>query len=227
MRLGSVSSNIPETKANLFNKFFTSCFNKPSVPSPVLPISSGPVTGVEDDFSSLVCSADDVVVAIKRMKVDTSPGPDGLTAMMLKCCAPHIAEHLSNTSIATGKVPGEWKISRITPIFKKGESNDVSNYRPISLLSLVGKLLERIIHKALMAHVIANNVISSHQFGFRPGSSTQEALLSVCSYWHGTMEDGGSNVAVFLDLAKAFDTVQHQGVIDALARAGIAGCMLE
>ena len=164
---------------------------------------------VEDDFSSLVCSADDVVAAIKQLKVDTDPGPDGLSAMMLKCCAPHIAEHLSalfNSSIATGKVSGECMIVRITPIYKKGESNDVSNYRPISLLSLVGKLLERIIHKALMAHVIANNIISSQQFGVRPGSSTQEALLSVCNFWHGTMVDGGSNVAVLPRRSILFST---------------------
>ena len=149
-----------------------------------------------------------------------------LTAMMLKCCNPFITEHLChifNSSLASGKVPSDWKVSRITSIHKKSDSSDVSNYHPISLLSLVGSTLERILHPALIAHVLVNGVTSDNQFGFRSKSSTQEALLSACNFWHKTMEEGGINVAVFLDLAKAFDTIQHHRVIKALARAGVSG----
>ena len=230
MRSGDVSSSVPETKAELFNNFFASCFNKRSDPSSSLIASPSPEPSIDDVLSTLVCTSDDVVVAIQRLKPDTAPGPDGLTAMMLKCCKKYIAEplcHIFNSSLASGKVPSDWKISRITPIHKKGDPSDVSNYRPISLLSLVGKLLERIIHTALMAHVLANGIISENQFGFRKESSTQEALLSVCHLWHRIMEEGGSNVVVFLDLAKAFDSIQHHRVIDALARGGVSGQLLE
>ncbi len=72
-------------------------------------------------------------------------------------------------------------------------------------------------------HVLEHNVISDQQFGFRPGSSTQEAILSAAHSWHITMEEGGSNVVVFLDLAKAFDTIQHDRVLSTLTSAGVSG----
>ena len=117
-------------------------------------------------------------------------------------------------------------MSRITPIFKKGDASSVANYRPISLLSLVGKQLERVVHSALMEHILSESVLSPSQFGFRPQSSTQEALLSLTRFWHNTMEDNGSNACVFLDVAKAFDSVPHDRVVTALSRSGISGKLL-
>ena len=96
-------------------------------------------------------------------------------------------------------------------------------YRPISLLSLIGKLLERVIHTALMDHVLCYLILSTCQYGFRPQSSTQEALLSFTKFWHNSMEENGSNVCVFLDIAKAFDSVPHDRVIAALSSTGVSG----
>ncbi len=101
----------------------------------------------------------------------------------------------------------------------------VFNYRPIYLLALIGKLQERIVHVALVKF-LHSTIISKHQFGFRPGGLTQEALVSITQFWHQNMENNCSSLAVFLDLSKAFDTVQHQGVVDALAKAGISGSLL-
>ena len=77
-----------------------------------------------------------------------------------------------------------------------------------------------------MKFLLQYNAISKHQFGFRPGGSTQEALVSITQFWHQNMEDNCSSLAVFLDLSKAFDSVPHQGVIEALAKAGISGSLL-
>ena len=99
----------------------------------------------------------------------------------------------------------------------------MQNYRSISLLSLVEKLQERLVHNLLLNHLLDRGAVSPSQFGFRPGSSTQEALLSATQTWHKYMEDGFSTVCVFLDLAKAFDL---QGVIDAFASSGVCGSLL-
>ena len=111
--------------------------------------------------------------------------------------------------------------------FQKGRRLPCFHYRPISLLSLVRKLLERVVHSALLDHIIKESIISDSQFGFRPNRSTQEALLSMTRFWHNTMEAGGSNICVFLDLAKAFDSVPHDGVITSLSTAGVTGKLLQ
>ena len=181
-------------------------------------------------LSSLQYESSDVLRGIARLRLNTATGPEEVSATLLKCCAPVIVDHLANifnTSLKSGTVPDEWKVSRITPIFKKGDASLVSNYRPISLLSLVGQLLERVVHSALLDHIIKESIISDSQFGFRPNSSTQEAQPSMTRFWHSTMEADGSNICVFLDLAKAFDSMPHDPVITSLSTAGVTGKLLQ
>ena len=226
MNLGKRQSSAPAEVAELFNEFFVSCFTQPSS---AFTADVHPVSPSRASLSTLECDSFDVLGAIKSMRPDTATGPDGVSATLLKSCAPAIADHIAsvfNSSLATGQFPDEWKLSRITPIFKKGDASSVANYRPISLLSLVGKLLERVVHSALMEHILSESVLSPSQFGFRPQSSTQEALLSLTRFWHNTMEDNGSNACVFLDVAKAFDSVPHDRVVTALSRSGISGKLL-
>ena len=128
-------------------------------------------------------------------------GPDEISSVMLKRCSMPICGRLAcifNASWSSGTVPSEWKVSRVTPIHKKRDTSLVKNYRPISLLSLVGKLQERLVHEVLLENLLKRNAISSRQFGFRPGSSTQE---SVTPSWHEILESGNSTLCVFVDLA--------------------------
>ena len=100
------------------------------------------------------------------------------------------------------------------------------NYRPISLLPLPSKILERIIHNHLLNHLLSNNFLSPRQFGFRPGSSTQEALLFATHDWSCHLDKGSSVAAVFFYLSKAFDKVPHCQLLSALANAGVSGSLL-
>ena len=215
-------------KAIMFNNFFASCFSPP--PSALLP--SSPLLCQSSSsaiLSSFECDDSDVLEAIAHLKRHTSTGHDEISAAMLKGCSVSISSRLAcifNTSFSTSQVPSDWKISRITPIFKAGDPCSVCNYRPISLLSLLGKLQERILHSAVMNFLSVNNAISPSQFGFRPGSSTQEALISMSQLWHQAMEAGGSTLCLFLDIAKAFDSLPHSMIIDALSNVGIAGSLL-
>ena len=145
---------------------------------------------------------------------------------MLKMSASSIAPHLSalfNLSLSTGSVPTDWKLSHITPVYKAGDPSLVSNYRPISLLSLPSKVLERIVHNKLLHHLLSNSLLSTSQFGFRPFSSTQEAIISATTDWHKFLDLKANVAAVFFDLSKAFDTIPHSGILNALSNVGVSG----
>ena len=102
----------------------------------------------------------------------------------------------------------------------------MSNYHPISLLSLPSKLLERHIHNKLLDHLLSHALLSPTQFGFRPSSSTLEALISATSDWHVHL-DSKADVAAVFDLYKAFDTIPHPRIIDALRSVGVTGSLLK
>ena len=103
----------------------------------------------------------------------------------------------------------------------------VGNYRHISLLSLVSKALERIVHNTLMSHVIENGMVLDRQFGFRPGSSTLEAVLAATREWHASLEKQQSVGCVYFKLSKAFDSLPHKLVLESLSRCGVSGPLME
>ena len=155
-------------------------------------------------------------------------GLDKIPAKILKIAAPVIAQSLTNLfnySIQTEIFPTEWKVVKIIPLHKSGPKNLADNYRPISILSAISKIFEKILHKQLFAYLNSNNLISKHQFGFRPMHSTADALLHSTSEWYRNMDDGMLNIAVFLDLKKAFDTVNHEILIRKLSFLGMQPCM--
>lgn len=111
-------------------------------------------------------------------------------------------------------------------ISKSDDPTFPSNYRPISLLSLVSKVLERIVHTRISAFIYPNNLLSSCQFGFRPCSSTQEALLLVTRNWFQLLSKHRQVACVFFDVKKAFDSVPHRKIISSLSDIGIKGSLL-
>ena len=108
-------------------------------------------------------------------------------------------------SIASGKLPTDWKSSLVVPIPKKGDLSDPSNYRPISLLPVLSKVLEH--EQLLYDNLLEYAPISTKQWGFLPGRSTTDAVLSVTHDWHQTLDSGLEVCAIFFDLQKAFDSV--------------------
>ena len=119
---------------------------------------------------------------------------------------------LFNQSISMGIVPDQWKISLVVPIHKQGERADPSNYRPISLLPIISKVLEQ--HIASKLRSILS--ISDQQWGFTPGRSTTGAILSAMHDWHEHLDKGADVQSIFFDLQKAFDSVPHGPLIDKL-----------
>ena len=124
---------------------------------------------------------------------------------------------LFNISLRRGELPSEWKHALITPIPKTSERSNVSNYRPISLLPILSKVLERHVHSLLLKHLCSTDPISNSQFGFLKGRSTTGALVTAINDWHTRLDNGLDVCVVFFDLKKAFDSVPHIALLRKIA----------
>ena len=160
------------------------------------------------------------------MKAKKAPGPDGISSKVLSLIKSSAADGLFTVfhkSSSLNKFPDIWKQAKITPVYKKGSFSDVSNYRPISLLSIPCKLLENQICSIIDSHLQACNLLSEHQWGFRKGLSTEDLLLTMTEKWKLAMDKGQIVGAIFIDFQKAFDTVSHEILSLKLNAVGISG----
>ena len=165
-------------------------------------------------------------------KLDTkrATGPDGISNRLLRVTAYCIADSVTkliNKSLTLGQFPTEWKKANVVPIYKKGSVHEVSNYRPISLLSCLSKVCERVVATKLRLHIDVNNILSPFQSGYREGYSTQTQLASLVHDICQSVDEGKVVRAVFLDISKAFDRVSHKGLLIRLQQIGISGTLLK
>jgi hypothetical protein len=131
-----------------------------------------------------------------------------------------------NRAIQENVYPELWKDSNVMPLFKKGDKNIVSNYRPISLISCVGKVMERVIFKYLYNYLHVNNLIYNKQSGFLPGHSAVYQLIDIYNQICSAFDERKSTCIIFCDISKAFDRVWHSGLIFKLRQYGIEGNIL-
>ena len=138
-----------------------------------------------------------------NLKSDKSPGTDELHPKLLKECAHNLAKPfalLFNITMNQGIIPEEWKKAEIRPIYKiKGKKSDPSNYRPVSLTSVVSKVFEKIIKTRLSDHLLENQLLSPHQFGFIPGRCTNTQLLVTKKKWQQNLDNDLPNDVAFMD----------------------------
>ena len=165
-----------------------------------------------------------VLKQLKCLKLKKATGLDGLPARLLKDSAAVIADcvkHLLNLSIETGAVLSEWKQAKVVPLFKSGSKDDLDNCRPISVLPILSKILEKAVFHQLHSYLSENSLLSPYQSGFRENHSTQMAVTFLTDKIRGNMDKGLLTGAAFIDLKKAFDTVPHDGLLNKLYRYGI------
>ena len=141
------------------------------------------------------------------------------------CVAPSIIQ-LFNLSLTTGKIPSEWKRSLVVPIPKSDDRASPTNYWPISLLSILSKLLERPIHQVILNHLEEHCPISNIQRGFMKGRGTVTALIASIHDWLNSLDHGPDVCVVFFDYKKAFDSVPHAPLMDRLQHLGLNPCIL-
>ena len=161
-------------------------------------------------------------------KFDTSKGsgPDGLANFFMKIGLPVIAESLCNIfnlSLATGVFPDSWKISSVAPVFKSGEQDDSSNYRPISVLPFLARLFVKLVYNQIYDFLIKADLLFSNKSAFRLLHSVVTCMLASNKDWYVNMDSGKYTANVFRDLKKAFDTVDHDILLNTLLRYGIKG----
>ena len=164
-------ANTSSEKADMLNHFFTRCFNHALPPLSLESLPSAKSVDSEPS-TDLLCTEEEICGYLLALDATKASGSDGLSAKMLKGTAASIAPavtQLFNISLQLGELPSEWKHALITPIPKSNELSTICNYRPISLLPILSKVLEKHVHSLLLKHLCSNYPISNSQFGFLKG----------------------------------------------------------
>ena len=162
----------------------------------------------DNRLSSVRFSQDDIAKIIQNLDPNKAHGQDNISIRMLKICGPSIYKPLEvifKQCTETGFFPSEWKKANIVPIHKKRRQTNTRNYRPVSLLPICGKILERLMFNEMFNYFIENKLISSNQPGFKPGDSWINQLLSITHEIYKSVDVGLEVRSVFLDISKAFD----------------------
>ena len=205
-------------RACLFNEFFHSIFTSSSFQLPLLSEMLTPSSNISEiDISEL-----DVYDALESLDPSKASGCDGISAKILKNCAIALYQplhHLFSLSLCQHYIPLEWRTHLIRPIFKSGDRQKVSNYRPISLLCVVSKVLERLVYDSISDFVRSS--ISTTQFGFLKGHSPLQQLLV---FWSTVINEPLTDT-IYLDFRKAFDSVSHNELLFKLWQFGITGSL--
>lgn len=215
-------------KADTLNDHFLSQSTTLNCSDPIFKICPPPLPSLPQ-LSQISVSSNEVLSVLKNLNHKKSPGLDQLSNNILSAAAPVICHSLAvlfNNSLSCGKIPTPWKTSKIRAIFKRGRKDLPDNYRPISLLSNVSKVLEGIVNKNINRHLSSHDLLAKNQSGFRHGDSAPLQLFRVTSELYDAVEKRNVVAAVFYDFKKAFDTVWHKALLGKLKYFGISGPLL-
>ena len=158
-------------------------------------------------------NVDTIILTIKSLKETSAVGSDGISMRFIKDALYIIAFYLTciiNTSIVTGTFPTSWKHALVVPILKTGDVDDPNNFRPLSLLPVISKILEKVVTNQLMYFLESSKLLSNTQHGFRPRLSTQTALTVITNKIFNNMDSRKITMLTLCDLSKAFDSVDHE-----------------
>ena len=215
-----------QEKANALNYFFIQQGNLINAETDPLPH----VERKDTEIREIILKEFEVKKAMTNLNPNKASGPDEINNKMLITAADIISTPLTkyfNRCLSQGKFPQKWKMANVSPIHKKGKKDECNNYRPISLLSCLGKLFERCVHSHLYNFITTNNLITKCQSGFMKGDSTINQLIAIHTNLVENFDKGITTQTVFFDISKAFDRVWHRGLLHKLEATGIRGKLLD
>ena len=214
-------------KTEIFNKFFTDVTKLNFSTARKLNIDE--IIPKENNLSDIIITEEDVLDQLKILDINKAFGLDNISPRFLKFGKMELYKSLTlifNHCLKYSEFPSLWKIACVTPLYKKGEPNMVGNYRPVSLLSTLSKVFEKIVFKYTYNFFLDSKLISPFQSGFLPGFSTITQLLELQYILAKNLDDFQDTRIVFLDISKAFDRVWHDGLLYKLKECGISGTLL-
>lgn len=221
------TDNDPTVVSNIFNKFFINIGKKLAEKANNVPknefVNASNNFSFDNSFSERIVNSE-VINIVKNFKDDTAAGHDRITCKLLKYIIKLVADplvHIFNLSIQQGIFPDNLKLAVIKPIYKAGDKKNINNYRPISLINNFSKIFEKIIKQRLISFLESNKLLSKNQYGFRPGIGTENALYHTTQFIYRELDYSNKVIAVFLDLTKAFDTVNHNILFQIFPNFGI------
>jgi Reverse transcriptase (RNA-dependent DNA polymerase)/Endonuclease-reverse transcriptase len=222
-------------KAEAFNEYFAGVGTVDNGVFPAIDSSDVLVSDISDiplvspSLSHIYIDSSNVLRCIRHLKDNSSAGPDGLPSLLYKRLANLIVQPLAalfRSFVDCGSVPSAWKEAIVIPIFKKGASSKMENYRPISLTNSCCKLFEATVKSHLLDFLYLHKLISTAQHGFLSKRSTCSNLLETIDDWSGGLDNKCDTLVVFIDFAKAFDRVSIPKLLYKIERLGISGCLL-
>ena len=209
-------------KTQVLNKFFTSVFTKEDLTN-ILSIDSQ--EGIKE-LDTFQITEEEVQKKLNKLKPSKSPGPDGLHPRLLKELAPSLSHPLSilfQSLLNEGVFPRDWLVAHVSPIYKKGAKTEAGNYRPVSLTSVLCKVMEGCVRDQVVEHMMENDLFSPHQHGFMAGRSSVTQLLETIEFWSQSLDEGIGVDIAYLDFQKAFDSVPHQRLLKKILSYRITG----
>lgn len=216
--------------ANAFNNYFAKIGEKMASSIDKANIKNDKRNVANNSMFFYPTDINEVSKCINELKDRKSPGLDNLTSEILKTIAEYIKTPLTciiNRILGTGLFPSLFKVAVIKPLYKNDDRKDICNYRPISLISNLAKITEKVIKIRISRYLTKYNLISDKQFGFQSGVSTENAISYLTSNIYKALDSNKQVLCVFMDLAKAFDTVNHSELIQIMEDLGFRGVALK